>query len=234
MQDYTYKLKFIERFLIRDGKVSYSQSGEDMLVDFIFRTVKINSPSYLDIGAYHPIRLSNTYRFYKRGCQGVCVEPDPDLYKQLKRKRPRDTCINVGIGTTQKKAANFYVMTSRTLNTFSREEAERYQGFGTQRIVKTIQVPLIPINDIVKQYFDPYPHFISLDVEGVESDIVKSFDFSSYRPLVFCVETITYAEDNSGQKLSCILDYMHENGYMTFADTYINTIFVEKDKWQNR
>jgi hypothetical protein len=54
-------------------KVSYSQCGEDILIDFVFKQLKIENPSYLDIGAHHPFHLNNTYYFYKNGSSGVNI-----------------------------------------------------------------------------------------------------------------------------------------------------------------
>jgi hypothetical protein len=64
--------------------------------------------------------------------------------------------------------------------------------------------------------------------------VLGSFDFSSFRPEVFCVETLTYTEDKTEQKIQGIFDLMIANGYMTYADTYINTIFVDRDAWLSR
>jgi hypothetical protein len=72
-------MNLLEKYFNSDRKVSYSQSGEDVIVDFIFQILKIQKPSYLDVGAHHPSYLSNTYLFYQKGCQGVCIEPDPVL-----------------------------------------------------------------------------------------------------------------------------------------------------------
>ena len=59
---------------------SYSQSGEDLIIRFIFESLKILKPNYLDIGAFKPFELSNTALFYENGCTGVLVEPNPDLF----------------------------------------------------------------------------------------------------------------------------------------------------------
>lgn len=217
-----------------DGRVSYAQSGEDLIVDFIFRALQVKCPTYLDIGAHHPTYLSNTYFFYMNGSSGVCVEPDPELYAEIKRKRKNDMCINAGIGVDSVSEADFFVMSTRTLNTFSRVEAERYQSYGRQTIEKVVKIPLIPIMDIQDRFKEKKLNFVSLDVEGLDYEIIKAFDLNKQRPEVFCIETITYTEDNSEQKEQQIINYMLENDYMVYADTYINTVFVDKQRWKNR
>lgn len=215
-------------------KSSYSQCGEDLIIEFIFETLKIAKPLYLDIGAHHPIILNNTYLFYKKGSQGVCIEPDPTLYLDLRKKRRRDLCLNIGVGVLQSTKADFYIMTCKTLNTFVKEEAERYQSYGKQKIEKVVQIPLVHINDVLQNNFQRCPNLISIDVEGMELVILKSFDFSKYRPEVFCIETLVYTEDKSEKKIDEIIDLMISSEYMVYADTYINTIFVDKKTWLNR
>ena len=60
-------------------KISYAQSGEDLIIKYIFDSLKIK-PSYIDIGVHHPYKFNNTALFYELGCRGINVEPDPDLY----------------------------------------------------------------------------------------------------------------------------------------------------------
>jgi hypothetical protein len=125
-------------------------------------------------------------------------------------------------------------MTTRTLSTFSEEEATRYQRCDNQKIERVAKIPLISVNDIIHENFNYCPNFISLDVEGLELEILKSFNFNMYRPEVFCVETLTYAEDKSEKKTREILNFMVSNNYMAYGDTYINTIFVERHRWVDR
>jgi FkbM family methyltransferase len=221
----------------KGGKISYSQCGEDLIVDFVLTVMGRSKPSYLDIGAYHPTQLSNTYLFYRKGGRGVLVEPDPDLCRAIRRLRRTDVCLNAGVGVTPAAKANFYIMTTRTLNTFSKEEAERYQSYGNQKIEIVIEIPLLTLEDILRKYFHPCPDFISLDAEGLDLAILKSLDLNRFRPAVFCIETIKYTEDKSELKNLKILeisDIMESQGYMTYADTHINTIYVDAEAFKNR
>ncbi|MDA9281291.1 FkbM family methyltransferase [Pseudomonadales bacterium] len=213
-------------------KRSYSQFGEDLQIQMLLRSMKIEPISYLDIGANHPYALSNTYLLYEDGARGVCIEPDKSVYQTLKSKRPNDICLNVGIGVGTAREADFYLMSTDVLNTFSREEAERISETGTYHIKQVVSVPILPINEILASHFPNEPDFVSLDVEGLDFDILQSWDFSKYRPAVFCIETLTYAEDNSERKLTHIIEFMQSNGYQVYSDTYCNTIFVEVKKWK--
>ena len=215
-----------------DGRLSYAQSGEDLIVDFIFRAMRVTRPSYLDIGAHHPTHFSNTYFFYATGSSGVTVEPDPTLHAQLRNKRPNDVHLNVGVGEGSSPSLPFYVMSTKTLNSFSKEEAERYQATGMHKIEEVLEVPVVSITEVLDLHFhDKSPDFISVDVEGLDFQIIRSIDFSRYRPSVVCVETLTFSESREETKVSEIIDYMCGQGYFVYADTYINSIFVDRARW---
>ncbi|MGO4415469.1 FkbM family methyltransferase [Cupriavidus sp. KB_39] len=219
--------------IVSEGRRSFAQAGEDMIVDFIFRAIGIDRPNYLDIGAHHPTRLSNTHFFYTQGCRGVNVEPDPDLFDAFLVKRPEDVNLNVGIGEGNVSALPFHVMSTRTLNTFSSAEAARYEGTGLHRVEKIIEVPVVSINTVIETHFGgASPDFVSVDVEGLDIEIVKSLDLKRFRPAVICVETLTFSETREEEKIPEIGDYLAAQGYFAYADTYINTLFVDRARWK--
>jgi FkbM family methyltransferase len=213
-----------------DYKKSYSQCGEDMIMKHIFTALQIAAPTYLDVGAHHPSFLSNTKAFYDDGSVGVNVEPDPSLITAFQEKRPRDTNLNMGIGN-QAGTLPFYVMSSRTLNTFSEEEAHTVARDGKIKIQQIIDVPVVPINEVLSTHFKQAPDFMSLDVEGLDLAILRSMDFTRYRPKVVCVETITFSENRQGKKIVEIAEVMQDNGYFAYADTNVNTLFVDRNVW---
>jgi len=214
-------------------KKCYAQSGEDMIMAFIILHLKLQNITYLDIGCHHPYFLSNTAFFYENGATGVCVEPDPLLFKVIAEERKRDVCLNAGIGTSNQSSADFYIMSEKTLNTFSKEDAVRYESYGSKKIEQVIKVPLIRVNEVMEKYFNPCPTIVSLDTEGFDLEILKSIDFKKFRPQIFCIETITYTENGTEEKVFPILDFMKQNGYFVYADTYINSIFIDKQTWDN-
>lgn len=215
-------------------KRSFSQSGEDLIMQFIFMWLRIDKPSYIDIGAHHPTYISNTYLFYESGSSGVCVEPDPFLFEAIQKTRKRDICLNMGVGGGDTDKADFYILSSKTLSTFSREEAERYASYEGKTIEKVVSIPLITANDIIEKYCPKVPNLVSLDVEGMDLQILQNFDFTKFQPEVFCVETLTYTEDFSERKLTEIIDFMISKNYFVYADTYLNSIFVSRDAWDKR
>ena len=224
-------MSLTDRLLFKFFKIerSYSQTGEDKILSNLFNSFGRLKISYLDIGTNHPMMINNTYLFYKRGGQGVCVEPNPEMCKLIRKIRPGDTCLNLGIGADADDSAKFYLMSSHPLSTFSKEEAMELDAVGKYTIKEILTVPVKNINAIIEENFDAPIDLVSIDVEGWNEQIVRSFDFSRSRPFCFCVETLTFADDNSGQKLDGILEVFRENNYSVYADTHINTIFLDNE-----
>ena len=213
---------------------TYSQTGEDRIVGYLFNTLNIKMPTYLDIGTNEPIISNNTFLLYDKGCTGVCIEPDPSICKRIKKKRPKDTVLNIGVGISNAASAAFYLFPGKFngWSTFSEQEANiRKTESGVSPEITA--VPLMNINDIMASHFNPWPNFISLDVEGLDFDILNSLDFERFQPEVICVETISFSITNSEIKIQAIADLMHAKGYFTYADTHVNTIFCKKELFNN-
>ena len=211
---------------------SWSQCGEDLILRFLFDLLQIARPSYIDIGAHHPWYFNNTYLFYRQGARGVNVEPDTSLHAGLRRGRPWDANLNIGIGPREAEL-DFYVMSNPTLNTFSASQARKHVEQHGLRIADTRRIRVETFAQVVDTHMGRTPDLVSLDVEGLELDILRTIDFSMYRPHVFCIETLSYATgDGSGVKNSEIHALMLENGYLLHADTYINSIYVAVSSWR--
>ena len=222
------------RHRLREGALeSFAQCGEDLIVHYVLNALGRRDITYLDIGAHHPSYLSNTYFFYLRGHRGVCVEPDATLLAAFRSDRPRDTLLNIGIAP-EAGIADFYVLSTPTLNTFSKQEAERFASYGRQRIERVERVPIRNINSVIDEHFTARPDLLSIDVEGLDLAILQSLDFARHGPDVCCVETLSYTEDRSERKLTEVIDFMASRGYFVYADTYVNSIFVRMAAWKAR
>lgn len=223
------------KLFFRHIRRSYSQSGEDIIISDLFTRLGIIHATYLDIGANEPVSLSNTYRLYTMGSSGVCVEPNPILFKKLQTKRKRDTCLNTGVAFDERKEADYYMFSDNLhgLNTFSKEEAAFWENTGNEqigkhKIEKTIRMKLVDINELMQKYFNPYPNLVSIDVEGLDLEILKTINFDRFKPEVFCIETLQFQGNNKESKNRQLIGFLEEKGYFVYADTYINSILCLK------
>ncbi len=206
-----------------DGRrMSWAQQGEDLIVGEILARLKISAPRYLDIGAFHPTIGSNTFMAYVLGGSGVLVEPNPTMVDLLRRARPRDEVIAAGIGVDDRTRAEYFVVRDRPqLNTFSREQAERY---GAGAVAQVIDMPLVSVGEVVDRHLSGGIDFLSIDVEGLDADILQRFPFERARPAVICCETLRYgtnAADNTVDRL------LTERNYVSRGGSFVNTVFVD-------
>lgn len=207
-------------------KFSYSQSGEDLILQHIFRVKKIINPTYIDIGAHHPFFMNNTALLYKAGSRGINIEPDPDLFKLFPKHRKNDINLNIGIAPIGGEL-DFYRMNSSTLNTFSKEEAENMQANEGYPIKEVLKIKTLTIEKVIDQYSNgKFPDVLSIDVEGWDLEILQMIDFEKSKPKIICVETITFSKTGNGVKRKNVIDFLLSKGYKSYADTNINTIFI--------
>ncbi len=225
-------------------KKSYSQFGEDIIIKNLLMLLKnsklISDINYIDIGCNHPIKGSNTYSLYIDGIRGILIDANPFACKNCHKIRNEDIIINSIITTdnTTEKKMSFYIFSETSgLNTYSESSRDEVLKLfpGFKKTMKEIEIKTVSINKIVKENFidkKKYPIFIDLDVEGVEMDILKSWDFSLSKPIVWCIETAGIMTCCSlAKKNQEIITYMLNNGYVIYADTYANTIFIEKNAY---
>lgn len=212
-----------------DGRVlSYAQQGEDLVLRAVFEHLGISRPRYLDIGAFHPSIGSNTFLFYVLGSRGVLVEPNPPMAELLRRARPKDVVLDVGVSVDGSTSADYYVLRDRPqLNTFSREQADRYVAeAGPGTIESVVKLPLRSVNEILAEHFaDAPPDLVSIDVEGLDLPLLQTLDLTRFRPAVFCVETLVYGTSLQREPT---LELLRGHGYAARAGTFVNTIFVDE------
>jgi hypothetical protein len=208
------------------GTLSFAQSGEDLIVHFIFHYLQIPRISYLDVGAHDPVTINNTYFFYRRGHRGLLVEPNVEMCKKLRAVRPKDTTLEAGIGVTAAREADYYLMTDSAWNTFAKDEAEhmtRATG-GRIKVERVIKMPLLEINDVMLKHFGGAPTFLSIDAEGLHLAILKTIDFQKFRPAVICVETLIAG---TNKHIPEIPAFMETQKYVVRGSSFVNTIFVD-------
>ena len=157
----------------------------------------------------------------------VNVEADSSLIRKFQRLRKNDIILNTGVGP-EKGNFDFFVMSSPTLNTFSKEMIEEYSKsshFGYPVIKNVLNVPVITANEILEKYFSTNPnYFVSIDVEGLDFQILKSNDFIKFKPPVICIET-------NGKDEMLVKNYLHSKGYLLYANNSTNCIFIIKEKF---
>ena len=141
--------------------------------------------------------------------------------------------MNAGVSPDDTKSVmNFYEAEADVLSTFSEEEMKKLTKMGPKFLGKK-KIKVIGINSIlIKYFYNNSLDFLSIDVEGMDLDILHAFDFSLIRPKVICIETISHRSLLEQEKNLQIIDFLKDKEYFIYADTYINTLFVDKNFWK--
>lgn len=164
------------------GDRTYAQSGEDLAVLNIFKQLRVERPTYLDIGAHHPFNLSNTALLYARGSRGINVDASAEAIALFNEHRSEDINVCVGVGPVAGEALFYEVRGDSGRNSFSVSEAVPH---GIRR---SLPCRVVTINEIVAKYADGvWPDFLSVDTEGLDLQILSSAEFG-IGPRVVCVE----------------------------------------------
>src|SRR5437870_1295595 len=171
--------------------VSFSQEGEDLRADELLG--RPSSGFYVDVGALHPVRFSNTYRFYRRGWSGVNIEPSPGASEAFRRVRPRDLTLGVGVSDSS-RAMTLYLMNDPALNTFDRDRVASLEATTAFRCVGAVEVSARPLRDVLAETAERRPiDLLSIDVERHELLALQSSDWDRFRPTLVLVENLDHS-----------------------------------------
>ena len=209
------------------GRVSYSEQGEDIaLYHAVHDLLGIDRPTFMDLGAAHPVRSNNTFLLYESGSSGLLVEPNPMYVAMLRRERPKDRVLAAGIGVTDAVEADYYeIKENPLLNTFSPEQVAVLQKGRAESVVARVsRMPLININRAIADHLGKAPDLLSTDIEGLDADIIRSLDLTRFRPGVICCEGVSLFK---GGNTSYIAQYLVPRGYILRGGSMVNSIFVD-------
>lgn len=207
------------------GNLTYAQEGEDKLLERLMNTHE--KGVFVDVGAHHPRLLSNTYYFYKKGWRGINIDATPGAMDLFKVYRPED--INLEIPIAQQSAAMpFYMFNFPELNTFSEESRDNFLKWPGVKLVDTLILSTQTLANVLDAYLGQAGasgiDFFSIDVEGMDFEVLKSNNWSKYRPKFILIEMLK--SDIADILSSDIYSFLAEINYDFVAKTY-NTVFFK-------
>lgn len=211
-------------YKIRDYKFaqnSYAQEGEDLLLKRIFESD--STGYYIDVGAHHPKRFSNTYLFYLKGWHGINIDAMPGSMVAFNKIRPKDINIEAGVSATA-QTLTYYMFEEAAYNGFDRTIAENNRS---SKLSGKIKIKTLPLSSLLDNYLplNQVISFLSVDVEGLDLEVLQSNDWEKYRPQIVLVEILEAKISNVFE--SDIHQFLTEKGY-TFYCKSPNTVFYKK------
>lgn len=188
---------------------------------------KRKSGFYVDVGAHHPFRFSNTFMLYKKGWRGINIDAMPGSMKLFDSYRPRDINIEAAVADTA-QAMTFYIFDDPAVNTCDQQQAEEslQQGF---KLVEKKHVHSRRLDDILQEHLPPGTQIdvMSVDVEGLDLQVLKSNDWEKYRPEFLLVErlNLSFADLPEDE----LFLFLQSHRYAPYAKT-VNTVFFRPHK----
>lgn len=166
--------------------ISYTRNFEDVMICRALR--HIPNGFYVDVGASHPVTDSNTFALYTLGWRGLAIEPQTIFNEQWQQYRPEDLLVNAGIANQEGQLTLYKPDDYGQGATFNAEFAQDYVQRGL--VMSQHTVPVCPLTRLLEQIRSQGDiHLLSIDVEGIEQDVVLSLDWQRFRPWLVVLES---------------------------------------------
>jgi FkbM family methyltransferase len=217
-----YISRFRQRWTISHAKESYSQEGEDLILErFLeFRP----SGFYVDVGAHHPMRFSNTYRLYRRGWRGLNIDANPGSMALFQKMRPKDINIEAAVSSIGQELI-YYRFNESALNTF-RKELALERTSKAYSIIEEVKILTVPLCQLIEQHVPAGTKIdlLTVDVEGLDYEVLSSNDWGRYSPEFILVECLgaSTLEQASSDPVAQLLFSQH---YSIVAKTMNTVLF---------
>lgn len=169
-------------------QLSYSQFGEDMVLSWLARGRK-RPGFYVEIGAFHPVWLSNTYALYCKGWRGITVEARAGATADFALHRPGDTHLELCVCPQPGSSVEFFVFEDPGLCTVDPAQADEYLKMG-HRLKTRHRVAAATLPEILEKHAPPNTpiDLLSIDIEGVDEPVLRANDWERFRPTILIVE----------------------------------------------
>ena len=209
-----FRVIWLEKFFLK--KKTYSQCGEDSFITKFF--VKQKRGIYLDIGAFNPIKYSNTYLLYKMGWNGTNIDLNQTSIDLFNIVRPNDRNICAAISDKEEKVKVSIENIFSPLNTISLNRSKKLNSKSLKK--NSYYIKSKKINKIVKNRFD----FLNIDVEGFDIKVLKSIKLNLYKPKLICIEIL------NSRKFISLKKYLNKRNYVYIKKMGPSYFFRRKEK----
>lgn len=213
----------IKKNLKSKFKKSFSQSGEDMLLNTIFAGIKHGF--YVDVGANDPFIQSNTQHFYSKGWRGINIDPNDECIRRLNQVRNRDTNIKALISDTNSELNYYYYKNPLYNGCINNPEIP-------SEILHIEKIKSRTLNSVLQQHNCINIDFLSIDTEGHELNVLRSLDLDKIRPKIILIESFNM--DVITDIISEASLYLKRKNYVYLSRTVTNTLYISSEFMTSR
>ena len=218
--------------LLRRRRTCFSLHGEDAIFQALLVQQQALRPVgfYVDVGAFHPYIFSNTAAFHEQGWRGINVEPNPEMAARLRTARPDDVTLDTAVGADPGRA-NLQVFSEwASSNTLVEEFAATISSSQNVPIERTVDVEVLPLHTVLERHgpADGTIDIMSVDVEGLDLEVLQSNNWTRFRPLVLGVEDLGI--DLLNPASSPIVSFMDSVGYRFVAHAVLTSFYIPRSE----
>lgn len=180
-------------------KFFFGQYGEDAVFMSFWDWDKRKTGSYVDVGAFHPINLSNTHALYRQGWRGLTVDPNPQLPALFARHRPEGKHVCCAIGAENSEATYY----SFKLGNYNTLDPEQLKNVPADLVPTATRVPVRTLKSILDENWsaDRSIDLLNVDCEGFDTLVLQSNDWTRYKPAWILVEDEIPSEQSATHAL---------------------------------
>jgi len=225
--------KLRQRTLAAYARRSFSQDGEDVVLMSLLAREGIDCAGFfVDVGAFHPVRYSNTYLFYCQGWRGINIDASPGSMLAFQRLRPEDINLEIAIAESESER-KLFLYNEPALNTFSEAVVDERSQLTNYWVESTQMVNTHTLSKVLVEYLprDKEIDFLSVDVEGLDLEVLKSNDWARYRPRFVITEDLRAATLSQAYTTPTAC-FLADLGYLAVARTMRSTIFASSERAQ--
>ena len=211
------------------GRTAFGQFGEDLVIEGILQTHgRIQSGNYVDVGAYHPIKYSNTAMLYEKyGWSGLNIDANQAAIDEFQLVRPSDINLTALVGEDKSEREYVYFnhpgvdsADKKMIEMQTRDSSPFQETFRETRFSQ-------PLSELLDRHFESKRNvdFLSVDAEGMDLEVLKSNNWDRYRPFLIAVET--HGMDLDKQKDNDIYMYLSQLGYKFVSHVFVTSLFID-------
>jgi FkbM family methyltransferase len=196
-------------------KFTYAQEGEDIIARAL-----LPEPQgfYVEVGAFHPVSISNTYLFYRQGWRGIVVDPFPHVAELFKQRRPEDIMLSLAV-SNEEGERRFDIMKAKETNRLGGNETVA----GPDKApLYSIQVQCCKLSSILDEHLPANRKidFLTVDTEGHDLSVLQSNNWQKYRPRLVAVE------DFAPETQSPVCAFLAKQGYQPVITARMTRFFI--------
>lgn len=202
--------------------VTFATLAEDQVIVRFAKHLPADRKRYVDAGAYHPVKNSNTLLLHKRGWTGINIDANPEAIASFNKKRPGDINIHAYLAE-QPKQLQYAEYDSVTTNRLIAPGASS-KSYKGESPLRTQAVVTQSLGAILDQHLGPQDRigYLNVDCEGMDLNVLAGSNIARWRPSIISIESNTDEEQQAAKK------YLENHGYELRATVIVTQIFTDR------